>query len=252
MLQMMLLNIVAWQSGSMQYLSICCLQALFEVEAHQLERKKLRGCFLSQFPGQQAALEKRLKDSNSSKSAAEGIPAAENGASEAAELRSLAAPMPQHAVLGSQPASGQATSNADSISFKSADAAQPERVEMQSVMRGAEFLGLEPKAQPKPNLNAAAPEFRPMTFLPRAASQTSLSSMDGRAASSAGRAASLASEGPPAFARADSSARNGSPLRGCRSHDWPVPIPIPGMQYSPAEPSSCVLAPLRPPSYLTF
>lgn len=264
-----------WMSGP--------LQALYTVDGHQLERKKLQGCFLREFPGDQDTLTQKLQDSLPQPPPAAPPASTTQQTDQAAEMRALMAresqnlPTDGHPVSGDSMAASQLSltalsqerapaelpslSRAGSRSSGTRSPTRQDRVEMQSVELGAEYLGLQPRAvpsvpslprrapvlpRPHANLSAAARDFCPGvllqgaavqgasfgTALASAASQTSLSSADGLTASwpiqpsqldATGRATSVRSDTSSLY-RADSAACEPPPPRP----PGPVPPTLPG------------------------
>ena len=174
-------------------------QALYEVQGHQLERKKLRGCFLSQFPGDHTALAQKLQKAQASAAAEPPLLSALFSAAqqpdEDSELRALMERESQNLVSDWQPGTeeptlaslanaaaqgGQMSSAVQQPASGSIDdqtsayesMASENGLDMVLLQRGAEHLGSEHKAVPislpklQANLNVAAPEFRPGAFQP--------------------------------------------------------------------------------------
>ena len=132
--------------------------------------------------------------------------------------------------------------------------ARQNRVDMRSVQMGAEHLGLQPRAVPfqpeqapmlprtQANLSAAAAEFRPGasllsaagrgasygTALTSAASQTSLSSADGLAASWPVQSSQLAVAGRAMSGRSDASSFQRADSAACDAPGKPLPLMLPG------------------------
>ena len=224
------------------------VQALFAIEGHQLDRMKLRGCFLSAFPGDQEALQAHLDRAKAEAqprqhpqgSAGENagtptvqisaagqdspLPSASEGpkASEAAiPVLQQQWPEPWEQKLAAKRAAEHAAAEADT----------------QSAQRATEALVLELQSelqQEAPDLKAAAKGFQynvaaPEFSLPEKAapSQASLASTEGLVDSSAGRDASLRPDAPAFLRRNSSSSQTGLPSLLKR----PPPAPIPGKSY---------------------
>ena len=253
------------------------LQALFKVDGHQLERKKLQGCFLREFPGDQNVLTQKLQDRLPQTPLAAPASAAQP-TDQAAEMRALMAresqnlPTNDHSVSGESaaaskisltalsqggaPAEQPVLSRAGSRSSGTRSPTRQDRVEMLSVQLGAEYLGLQPRAvpnvpslprrapalpRPQANLNAAAREFCPgvllqgaavqgATFgagLASAASQTSLSSAEGPAASWPTQPSQLDATGRATSMRSDASSIYGADPAACEPPLPPPPGPVP-------------------------
>ena len=221
------------------------MQALYAIEGHQLERKKLRGSFLSQFPGDQDALTQRLQDTKARipEVAAAAPAAGTQQPDQAAELTALMARESQNlpadgylsetsvaashfsAAAASQEGSAAMQTGppkAASRTYETQSPFQQERMDMHSVQRGVEALGLRPRAvpilpRPQGSLNIAAPAFRPGgpsqgtpaqvaslgMGLASAGSQASLSSADGLAASMSGQPGQLGAAGRAMSGRSD-------------------------------------------------
>ena len=231
------------------------LQALYEVEGHQLERKKLRGCFLRESPGDLSALTQKLQDSQAKDPPAAAARAGQES-DQAAQIQALMNRESQnlptdvgsvsdeswaasHISLTGQsqewaPAELSSMSRAGSRSSGVRSPERQDRLDMQPGQMGADNPRFQPRAvpivpsfhperapippRPQANLSAAAAEFRPGASLPTvprgasfgtaltsAASQTSLSSADGLAASWPGQANQPTVAGRATSVRSDAS-----------------------------------------------